>query len=60
MRQRHILAPLHPTTRKYVYGDMDRGSLPKQLRELVERLREAEPVINWHGREEMESGTKQS
>jgi len=59
MRERHALAPLHPTTRKYVYGDIDRAPLPKQLRELIKRLREAEPIKDPRGREAKESRTKQ-
>jgi hypothetical protein len=35
--------PLHPTTRKYVARGVQEP-LPERLRELVERLHEAEPI----------------
>ena len=42
--------PLHPTARKYV-DRTDREPLPARLRELVERLHEAEPIRNPRERE---------
>jgi hypothetical protein len=60
MPERRTFAPLHPTTRKYGYGEVDRGPLPKQLRELIERLRDAEPIKDPRGREGKESRAKQS
>ena len=60
MPEKRIFAPLHPTTRKYGYGEVDRGPLPKQLRELIGRLRDAEPIEYPRDREGKESRTKQS
>jgi hypothetical protein len=60
MPERRTFSPLHPTTRKYAYGEIDRAPLPKQLRELVERLRQAEPIKNPREFEGMERRPKQS
>jgi len=43
MAQRGTFAPLHPTVRKSV-ALTEREPLPAKLRELVERLHEAEPI----------------
>jgi len=43
MAQRGTFTPLHPTVRKYVAA-IERELLPAKLRELVERLHEAEPI----------------
>ena len=43
MAERGTFAPLHPIARKYV-ARIEREPLPAKLRELVERLREAEPI----------------
>jgi hypothetical protein len=43
MAEKGTFTSLHPTTRKYVAG-ISREPLPAKLRELVERLHEAEPV----------------
>ena len=45
--------PLHPTVRKYV-ARTEREPLPAKPRELVGRLREAEPIRNPRGRREMQ------
>ena len=45
MADRGTFIPLHPTSRKYVARTI-REPLPARLRELVERLHEAEPVRN--------------
>lgn len=44
MPDRRTFAPLHPTTRKYAYGEVDGEPLPKELQELVERLRKVERI----------------
>lgn len=59
MAKRNTFAPLHPTTRKYVSGEVEREPLPQQLQELVERLREAEPDKEPCERERRERDTKQ-
>jgi hypothetical protein len=43
MAERGTFTPLHPTTRKYVAGAV-REPLPVRVRELVERLHDAEPI----------------
>jgi len=43
MAQRGTFTPLHPTVRNYV-APIEREPLPTKLRELVERLHEAEPI----------------
>jgi hypothetical protein len=43
MAERRTFAPLHPT-RKYVSAGIERDPLPKELCELVERLRKSEPI----------------
>ena len=45
--------PLHPTARNYV-DRTGREPLPARLRELVERLHEAEPIRNPRERREKE------
>jgi len=45
MANRGTFTPLHPITRKYV-ARIKREPLPRRLRELVERLHEAEPIRN--------------
>jgi hypothetical protein len=45
--------PLHPTARKYA-DRTHREPLPARLRELVERLHEAEPIRNPRERREKE------
>jgi len=47
MADRGTFTPLHPTTRKYV-AHIDREPLPARLRELIERLHEAETDRNPH------------
>ena len=49
--------PLHPTARKYV-DRTGREPLPARLRELVERLHEAEPIRDCGEREETERGQR--
>ena len=50
MADRGTFTSLHPTTRKYVAG-ISREPLPERLRELVERLHEAEPIKRRRERE---------
>jgi len=45
MADRGTFTPLHPTTRKYVAGAV-REPLPERVRELVERLHDAEPITD--------------
>jgi hypothetical protein len=59
MPDRGIFRSLHPTTRNYVAGAVHREPLPKKLRELLERLREAEPIKGRRDSEEMERRTKE-
>ena len=51
MAERGAFTPLHPIARKYVARI--EGELPAKLRELVERLHEAEPI-----RDARERGTQ--
>ena len=48
MADRGTFTPLHPTTRKYVAGAV-REPLPERVRELVERLHDAEPITEREG-----------
>ena len=41
----NTFTPLHPTTRKYVARTV-REPLPERLRELIDKLHEAEPIGN--------------
>ena len=50
MAQGGTFTPLHPIARKYVTRT-EREPLPAKLRELVERLHEAEPVRDPRERE---------
>ena len=52
MADRGTFATLHPITRRYVAPIEE--PVPARLRELVERLHEAEPVRNPREREETE------
>ena len=51
MADRGTFTPLHPTARKCVAWT-DREPLPARIRELVERLHEAEPIRNPRERRE--------
>ena len=51
MADRGTFTPLHPTARKYIARIM-REPLPARLRELVERLHDAEPIRNPRERED--------
>jgi len=53
MADRGTFTSLHPTTRKFVAG-ASREPLPERLRELVERLHEAEPIKHQRERRERE------
>ena len=48
MPERRIYSPLHPTTRKYVSAGIEQDPLPKKLCELLDRLRQAEPIQDPH------------
>jgi hypothetical protein len=50
MTERGTFTPLHPTARKYV-ARTDREPLPAKLRDLIERLHEAEPIRDPRERE---------
>jgi hypothetical protein len=52
MTQRGTFTPLHPIARKYI-ARIEREPLPAKLRELVQRLHEAEPIRDPHEREGM-------
>ena len=45
MAERGTFTPVHPVARRYV-ARIEREPLPARLRELVEKLHEAEPVRN--------------
>lgn len=50
MTQRGTFTSLHPKVRKYV-APTEGEPLPAKLRELIERLREVEPIRGPGGRE---------